>query len=48
MAAPVVAALLSCELNKTTTTDALANLKAKAIDLGEPGRDDIFGHGLLH
>lgn len=49
MASPVVAAFLSCELhnNKTNLTDAFKNLTAQAIDLGAPGRDDIFGYGLL-
>lgn len=49
MASPVVAAFLSCELqnNKLNLTDALKHLTEQAIDLGTPGRDDIFGYGLL-
>lgn len=49
MASPVVAAILSCELqhNKINIADALKHLTAQAIDLGTPGRDDIFGYGLL-
>ncbi len=49
MASPVVAAFLSCELqhNKISSADALKHLTAQAIDLGTPGRDDIFGYGFL-
>jgi len=47
MAAPVVSAFLSCELQKNDMATALKNLQARAIDLGEPGRDAIFGYGLL-
>ena len=49
MASPVVAAFLSCELqnNKTNLADAFKHLTEQAIDLGAPGRDDIFGYGLL-
>jgi minor extracellular protease Epr len=48
MAAPVVSAFLSCELQKNNNMAiALKNLRSRAIDLGEPGRDTIFGYGLL-
>lgn len=49
MASPVVAAFLSCELhnNKNNIADAFKHLTEQAIDLGAPGRDDIFGYGLL-
>lgn len=47
IAAPVVSAFLSCELQKNTRTDSLKILQTRAIDLGEPGRDPIFGFGLL-
>jgi minor extracellular protease Epr len=49
MASPVVAAFVSCELhnNKINLADAFKHLSTQAIDLGVPGRDDIFGYGLL-
>ncbi len=48
MAAPVVSAFLGCELNKKIgVSEALENLQHKAKDLGEPGRDPIYGYGLL-
>lgn len=47
MAAPVVSAFLSCELQKNNLATALTHLQQHAIDLGEPGRDAIFGYGVL-
>lgn len=48
MAAPVVSAVLSCELQKSNNmAAALKNLQHRAVDLGEPGRDNVFGYGLL-
>ena len=48
MAAPVVSAFLSCELQKNIDTkDAVKNLTARAIDLGDKGKDEVFGYGLV-
>ncbi|GGY83294.1 hypothetical protein GCM10011613_30220 [Cellvibrio zantedeschiae] len=48
MAAPVISALVSCVFTKTNSASvALKILQEQAIDLGEPGRDNIFGYGLL-
>lgn len=47
MAAPVVSAFLACSMQQHKREEALSVLSAKAIDLGEPGRDIIFGVGLL-
>jgi subtilisin family serine protease len=48
MAAPVVSAFLSCELQKNIDTkDAIKNLAARAIDLGDKGKDEVFGYGLI-
>ncbi len=49
MAAPVVSAFMACAL--ATYEDhkqAFSMLKRRAVDLGEPGHDPIFGYGLLH
>lgn len=49
LATPVVAALLACALGVHGELDAaLAALDARALDLGEPGRDPVYGKGLLH
>lgn len=50
MAAPVVSAFLACELasNGADLNAALVALTARAKDLGSPGHDPVFGHGLLH
>ncbi|MEX2469403.1 MAG: S8 family serine peptidase, partial [Pseudohongiellaceae bacterium] len=49
IAAPVVSAFLACALlDHHSTEAALAALKSQLIDLGDPGHDPIFGHGLLH
>lgn len=47
MAAPVVSAFLACNMQQHDRDEALTLLSAKAIDLGKPGRDAIFGVGLL-
>ncbi len=49
-AAPVVAGLLAQELNlpePAAAQAALAHLAARAIDLGAPGRDAVYGLGLV-
>ena len=47
LAAPVVSARLACALNQTSLEQALTGLRQNALDLGDPGPDPIFGHGLL-
>lgn len=47
LASPVVASALACQLNQRDLPVALNVLKNTARDLGEPGRDTRFGHGLL-
>lgn len=47
MAAPVVSAFVSCEMQNNNLTEALKHLTKRAIDLGKKGRDDTFGYGLL-
>lgn len=49
-AAPTVAARLARELGRPepgASARALAKLEREARDLGAPGRDTVFGHGLL-
>lgn len=49
-AAPLVAGLLAARLPQPDVTlagEALAAVRAQAIDLGAAGRDDIFGWGLV-
>ena len=49
-AAPLVAALLASQLPRPDAAAAglaVAALVSSAIDLGEPGRDALFGHGLV-
>jgi hypothetical protein len=49
-AAPVVAARLAERMAKPDPAIArtlIADLEKKARDLGPPGRDGIFGHGLI-
>jgi minor extracellular protease Epr len=50
MAAPVVSAFLACALHEHqgVVDAALSALKTAALDLGTPGHDRVFGHGLLH
>ncbi|WAJ70483.1 S8 family serine peptidase [Catenovulum adriaticum] len=45
MAAPVVSAFVACEKHKHP--NYLAHLISLAQDLGKPGQDSVFGHGLL-
>jgi hypothetical protein len=47
LAAPVVASALACELSRVDLPGAIETLTSNAQDLGEPGRDTRFGHGLL-
>ena len=49
MAAPVISALMACELaqEQHSSTQALSDLITKAVDLGEKGRDPVFGYGGL-
>jgi hypothetical protein len=49
-AAPIVAGLLAEELQQPDTqaaAAALLRLARTATDLGDPGRDPVFGHGLV-
>jgi subtilisin family serine protease len=49
-AAPFVAGLLADELREPdpqAASSALARLAARAIDLGERGRDPVYGFGLV-
>jgi len=50
MAAPVVSAFMACTLAASgqDQQQAISMLINRAVDLGEPGHDPIFGHGLLH
>ncbi|MBU2952627.1 S8 family serine peptidase [Marinobacter sp. F3R08] len=47
LAAPVVAAALACQVNGSDDEMALEALIDQAQDLGEPGRDGLFGFGFL-
>lgn len=47
LAAPVVTSALACQLNRLDFPGAIEALKSNARELGEPGRDARFGHGLL-
>jgi minor extracellular protease Epr len=49
IAAPVVSAFVACELakQKNMPSTIIEGLAAKIIDLGESGRDPVFGFGLL-
>ncbi|RBP32571.1 subtilase family protein [Marinobacter pelagius] len=47
LAAPVVTAALACRLREASAEQAIEALIGTARDLGEPGRDRSFGHGLL-
>lgn len=49
LAAPVVSAFLACALHSGMDLEAAsALLDARVLDLGEPGRDTVYGKGLLH
>lgn len=49
MATPAVSALVACELASRggEITDAVNRLAERTMDLGDPGRDPVFGYGLL-
>lgn len=49
MATPAVSALVACELASGGggITDAVNRLAERTVDLGDPGRDPVFGYGLL-
>lgn len=49
IATPMVFAFVACELakQKNTPVNIVEQLTAKVIDLGVPGRDPVFGLGLL-
>lgn len=47
LAAPVVAAALACHRSDYPEDQAVEMLTREAQDLGEQGRDSLFGHGLL-
>ncbi|QIL90874.1 S8 family serine peptidase [Microbulbifer sp. SH-1] len=47
IAAPVVSAFAACERAAHPGAVILEKLAARASDLGEPGRDPVFGFGLL-
>ncbi|MDN3637497.1 S8 family serine peptidase [Simiduia curdlanivorans] len=48
MAAPIITARLACALaNGAALTEAIEGLEQQAIDLGEAGRDSVFGAGLV-
>ena len=46
-AVPFVAAAAALLRHERPGEDVIMRLYASALDLGEPGRDDIYGHGLL-
>ena len=50
MATPVVSAFFACEMaaRDGNLARVMENLRARATDLGAPGRDTVFGYGLLH
>lgn len=50
LAAPIVTAFAACQLFRTAgdVDRALAGLRAMAEDLGDEGRDPVYGDGLLH
>lgn len=48
MAAPLVTAVVACiDSSVKNPVDIYAQLKQQVLDLGEPGRDPVFGDGLL-
>lgn len=50
LASPIVAAFLACAAAQASGNMQLAyrQLQSASRDMGEPGRDNIFGFGLLH
>jgi subtilisin family serine protease len=47
MAAPYVAAAIARSIGVAAPAVVLETLKAHAVDLGDPGFDEVFGHGLI-
>ncbi|MDR7120081.1 S8 family serine peptidase [Rheinheimera soli] len=48
LASPVVAAIAACQLaSGVTATQLRTQLQQQAVDLGEPGKDTVYGFGLL-
>ena len=48
MASPIVAAHFACQLQKANSQDlAIEQLKKRAVDLGESGKDPVFGYGFI-
>lgn len=49
MAAPFVTAVLAaaCHAERCSVTEMVEHMKAAALDLGAPGFDPVFGHGLI-
>lgn len=48
MAAPVISAMAICKLTKNMSKDMVVQiLKQNAIDLGDKGKDKVFGYGLI-
>ena len=46
-AVPFVSTVVALLKQDAATDDVVARLYASALDLGEPGRDDVYGYGLL-
>ena len=48
IATPVVTAKVACQIVKDKAKKTIiSNLELEAIDLGEPGRDPVYGYGKL-
>lgn len=47
-ATPYVAAWFAGCMSKTSAATCKTVMQRRAIDLGAPGRDPVYGHGLLH
>lgn len=48
MASPIVAAHLACQFLQTKNkAEAIKRLENKAIDLGQKGKDNVFGYGYI-
>jgi len=47
LAAPVISGQLACALADTSFEQALTGLKQHGIDLGDSGRDPVYGYGLV-
>ena len=48
IATPVVTAKVACQIIKDKTKkNIISNLELEAIDLGDPGRDPVYGYGKL-